>query len=122
MLPPPRRLCADESDPDRRRRMFRRLCGHLLTISAVISVAVVTISPSLSASDFGAVDALMLRLMSTYNVAGAALALIEDGGIVLEKGYGLRELESETLVTTATLFNIGSISKSFAALGIAQLV
>ena len=31
-----------------------------------MSVAVVTISPSLSAPDFGAADALMLRLMSTY--------------------------------------------------------
>ena len=87
-----------------------------------MSVAVVTISPSLSAPDFGAADALMLRLMSTYNVSGAALALIKDGGIVLEKGYGYRDRETDAPVTTATLFNIGSISKSFTALGIAQLV
>jgi len=31
-------------------------------------------------------DALMLRVMSTHNVPGAALALIKDGNIVLEKG------------------------------------
>ena len=84
-------------------------------------VAVLAISPSLSVPDFGAADALMLRLMSTYNVSGAALALIKDGGIVLERGYGYRDRETDAPVTTATLFNIGSISKSFTALGIAQL-
>jgi CubicO group peptidase (beta-lactamase class C family) len=81
-----------------------------------------TISASVSAADFRAADALMLRLMSMYNVPGAALALITDGRIVLETGYGFRDLETYAPVTTATLFNIGSISKSFTALGIAQLV
>jgi CubicO group peptidase (beta-lactamase class C family) len=76
----------------------------------------------MSAPDFGAADALMFRLMSMYNVPGAALALIKDDRIVLERGYGFRDLETHAPVTTATLFNIGSISKSFAALGIAQLV
>ena len=103
--------------------MTRKLCGRLLAICAVcISVAVVTISLSLSAHDSGAADALMLRLMSTHNVPGAALALIKDGSIVLEKGYGFRDLAAHDPVTTATLFNIGSISKSFTALGVAQLV
>ena len=102
--------------------MIRRRCGHLLAICAVsIFVAVVTVSASLSAPDFPTADALMLRLMSRYNVPGAVLALIKDGRIVLERGYGLRDLEANAPVTTATLFNIGSISKSFTALGIAQL-
>src|SRR5215470_18508364 len=43
-------------------------------------------------------------------------------GVVLEKGYGFRDLAAHAPVTTATLFNIGSISKSFTALGVAQLV
>jgi CubicO group peptidase (beta-lactamase class C family) len=79
-------------------------------------------TPPALAEDFADADALMLRLMSTDSVPGAALALIKDGEIVLEKGYGLRDLETQAPVTTATLFNIGSISKSFTALGIAQLV
>jgi len=102
--------------------MIRRRCGRLLTTCAVgIVVAVVTISASLSAPDFRTADGLMLRLMSTYSVPGAALALIKDGKVVLEKGYGFRDLETDAPVTTTTLFNIGSISKSFTALGIAQL-
>ena len=60
--------------------------------------------------------------MSMDNVPGAALAMIKDGRIVMEKGYGFRALATQAPVTTATLFNIGSISKSFTALGVAQLV
>ena len=75
-----------------------------------------------SAADFSAADDLMPRLMSQDNVPGAALALIKDGAIVMEKGYGLRDLAAHSPVTTATLFNIGSISTSFTALGLAQLV
>jgi len=93
--------------------------GRLLAASAV-SLAVA--SEPVSAADFGAADTLMLRLMSTYHLPGAALALIKGDRIVLESGYGLRDLASHAPVTTATLFNIGSISKSFTALGIAQLV
>src|SRR5262249_7625703 len=105
------------------RMMNRSRYGRLLSICAVgIAVVVATLAASMSAADFSASDALMLRLMSTRNVPGAALALIKDGGVVLEKGYGFRDLDTHAPVTTATLFNIGSISKSFTALGVAQLV
>jgi CubicO group peptidase (beta-lactamase class C family) len=73
--------------------MNRSWCGRPLAICAVgIAVAVVTLAASVSAADFSASDALMLRLMSTHNVSGSALALIKDGSIVLEKGYGFRDL------------------------------
>jgi CubicO group peptidase (beta-lactamase class C family) len=101
--------------------MKRLWCVRPL-VACVVGTAVAVISPSVRAADFSAADALMLRLMSTYDVPGAALALIKDGRIVLERGYGFRDLETHAPVTTATLFNIGSISKSFTALGIAQLV
>jgi len=103
--------------------MIRNWFGRRLAVCAVsIAVAVVTTSEDVSAADFPAADDLMARLMSTHNVAGAALSLIKDGRIVLEKGYGFRDLETHAPVTETTLFNIGSISKSYTALGVAQLV
>jgi CubicO group peptidase (beta-lactamase class C family) len=90
--------------------------------TCVAGIAVATISSSLAAADFHAVDDLMSNLMSEDNVPGAALALIKDGRIVLEKAYGFRDLAAHAPVTTATVFNIGSISKSFTALDIAELV
>jgi CubicO group peptidase (beta-lactamase class C family) len=104
-------------------KLIRAWCSCLLAMCAIsIGVAVAAASHTVTAAEFPAADALVLRLMSADNVPGAALALIKDGGIVLEKGYGFRDLTSHAPVTKATLFNIGSISKSFTALGIAQLV
>lgn len=97
---------------------------RLIAVCAV-SIAAASLATgirSVAAAEFPAADALMRRLMESGNVPGAALALIKDGKIVLEKGYGLRDLAARAPVTTATLFNIGSISKSLTALGIAQLV
>jgi CubicO group peptidase (beta-lactamase class C family) len=103
--------------------MLRSWCNRLFAMGVVgFFVVVSTVPASRSAPDFHSADSLMLNLMSTYNVPGAAVALVKDGRIVLEKGYGLRDLVTHAPVTTATLFNVGSISKSFTALGIAQLV
>lgn len=101
--------------------MIRSWSDHLVAACAICVVVAVAPTRSASAAEFPAADDLMLHLMSTDNVPGAALALIKDGNIVLEKGYGFRNLATHAPVTTATLFNIGSISKSFTALGIAQL-
>ena len=109
--------------PEPRRTILRYLWGHLLATCAVsIAAAVATVSHTVSASEFLDADDLILRLMSKENVHGAAVALIKDNRIVLEKGYGVRDIATQPPVTTATLFNIGSISKSFTALGVAQLV
>src|SRR5438874_2714154 len=100
--------------------------GRVIAACALgMGVAVGAISAAALAKapvDIHAVDTLMLRLIATYNVPGAALALIKRGGVVLEKSYGFRHLTTQAPVTAQTLFNIGSISKSFTALGIAQLV
>lgn len=92
--------------------------GRLL---AVCAACIALASERATAADLGAADVLILHLMAAYNVPGAAVALIKDGRVVLERGYGFRDLASRAPVTAATLFNIGSISKSFTALGIAQL-
>lgn len=106
--------------------MTRGRCDWLLTVCMlVIVVTVEAVGAPVHTEgtvDVSAVDALVLRLMSMYDVPGAALALIKGGRIVLEKGYGFRDLETHAPVTKGTLFNVGSISKSFTALGIAQLV
>ena len=106
--------------------MARHRGGRVLAICVLVTfvVAVFFGAPACAddAIDVQAIDALMLRLMATYGVPGASLALIKDGRVVLERGYGYRDLATHAPVTTGTLFSIGSISKSFTALGIAQLV
>lgn len=54
---------------------------------------------------------------------GVSAAIVYKDRVVLSKGYGLRSAnDSSSLVTPSTLFQIGSVSKTFIALGLAILV
>ena len=61
-------------------------------------------------------DDLAAQAMKEWKVPGVALAVVQDGKVIYAKGYGCRDLENKLPVTTATLFPIGSITKSFTAL------
>lgn len=60
--------------------------------------------------------------MAHYRIPGAALALIEDGVIAVERAYGVKEAGRPDRVTPTTLFQACSISKPVAVLGMLRLV
>jgi hypothetical protein len=64
-------------------------CARVIAVCTLgIGVAVGAIrtpAPANAPVDIRSVDTLMLRLMATDNVPGAALVLIKEGRIVLEK-------------------------------------
>lgn len=59
--------------------------------------------------------------MKHYNVAGLSVAVIDNYQIVWAKGYGYADKKEGRKVTTNTLFEPGSISKSLNAVGILHL-
>jgi uncharacterized protein (TIGR03437 family) len=67
-------------------------------------------------------DATMTSLMSTYAVPGAALAVVHNGQLVLARGYGYADVDSQTLVQPASLFRIASITKPHTAAAILKLI
>lgn len=72
--------------------------------------------------DAKAVDAEIDALMTRFLIPGAGLALIKDGQIIYTKGYGYSNVAKKQYVTDESTFGIGSITKSFTALAIMQLV
>lgn len=60
------------------------------------------------------VDAIMRPLMATHAVPGMAVAVIVDGQVSFHN-YGLASLEGRITVSEDTLFELGSVSKVFAA-------
>src|SRR5690348_4409597 len=78
-------------------------------------------APASAAAKLQGVDELAARAMKEWKVPGVAIAVVQDGKVIYAKGYGYRDLEQKLPVTTATLFPIGSITKSFTALTFAIL-
>jgi len=56
--------------------------------------------------------------MSQRDITGASIALVDGESIVWSKGFGYTNRAQNEKVTGDTLFHVGSISKSFTALGV----
>lgn len=66
------------------------------------------------------IDAYVQQGMQQLNIPGAAIALFQNGKVTHVKGFGTTGSSGVT-VTAQTPFQIGSVSKSFAALVVLQL-
>lgn len=67
-------------------------------------------------------DAYVEQVLKTFDVPGAAVAIVKDGRIVLAKGYGVRQLGRPGRVDADTRFGIASNTKLFTATALALLV
>jgi CubicO group peptidase (beta-lactamase class C family) len=67
------------------------------------------------------VDALMAAY-ARPGMPGASVLVVRDGKTVLERSYGLAEVETRRRVTPATNFRLASLSKQFTATAIMLLV
>ncbi len=60
------------------------------------------------------VDGLLRDAMAREHIAGATVAIVQNGQVVLKKGYGFASLSPRRPVDpNQTLFRVGSISKTF---------
>lgn len=57
----------------------------------------------------------------TGNVPGVQVAILRNGQTILERGYGLAQLEYGIRITPATVFHVASVSKQFTAFAIVLL-
>ena len=64
----------------------------------------------------------MPAYLSDFSIPGGAVALIENGHVILARGFGMADAAAGTPVSERTLFNIGSTSKSISAWGAMRLV
>jgi D-alanyl-D-alanine carboxypeptidase len=93
---------------------IKRILFSLLSIFLLISC--------ITAQTADKVDEFINAEMQKLHVPGVAVAVIKDGKVIKSKGYGLANVETNTPVTTETVFKIGSISKPIIAMGIMLLV
>ncbi|WP_291932615.1 serine hydrolase domain-containing protein [Limnohabitans sp.] len=67
-------------------------------------------------------DIAISEFISKWNVPGATLAVAKDGKLVLAKGYGISNKDTNAPVDEKTLFRMGSINKTLTAVMVMQLV
>ncbi|MEO5565638.1 MAG: serine hydrolase [Luteimonas sp.] len=66
-------------------------------------------------------DAYVDNVRKTFDVPGIAVAIVKDGKVLLERGYGLRDREANAPVDAHTLFAIASNTKAFTAASLQML-
>lgn len=67
-------------------------------------------------------EAYIVANLEKLKVPGSAVAIVQDGKIIYEKGFGVRELGKDEPLTTDTQMMIGSTGKSLTTLMMATLV
>jgi CubicO group peptidase (beta-lactamase class C family) len=67
------------------------------------------------------VDSLFVG-MEDMKTPGSAILVVKDKKVILNKGYGLANLENETPITSNTVFDLASVAKQFTGYAIAVLI
>jgi CubicO group peptidase (beta-lactamase class C family) len=110
---------------DRSSNLRSDLC-RVLALCATIALPVHPLAaqvPSprtLGAAERARVDSVFAEY-DRSDAPGCALGVFREGRIAYARGYGMADLERGVRITPATLFDIGSTSKQFAAASIALL-
>lgn len=82
-----------------------------------------TAGPSDSQELEAFLDGILTEEMADKHVAGAVVAVVKDGSLLLAKGYGYADLDAQTPVDPErTLFRVGSVSKLFIWTAVMQLL
>jgi beta-lactamase class C len=101
------------------------LCALLcLTASAIAQPASPT-TPAREPSFMGdarAMDALAQDVVDRGHIPGLAMVIVQDGKILVMRGYGVVDAHGTEPVTTDTAFRLASLSKGFAGTLAALLV
>ena len=68
-------------------------------------------------------DGLIPRELQRADIAGAVIAVVKDGQVLLAKGYGYSDVARRIVPSPdTTMFRVASISKTFTATAVMQLV
>lgn len=100
----------------------------LLTVCCFTSLTVFSGTETASASSIGSadietfMDRAIQEKMEEFHIPNATVSVVQDGKVILEKGYGYADLEDHVKVDPQkTMFRIGSISKLFTWTAVMQL-
>jgi CubicO group peptidase (beta-lactamase class C family) len=78
--------------------------------------------PTLLFAQIDSTDIIVKQMMEKQKIVGLSLAVIKNGQPVVNKGYGLANVELNVPVTSETVIRLGSVSKQFFTTAIMTLM
>jgi CubicO group peptidase (beta-lactamase class C family) len=84
---------------------------HSLSLVSTLAL-LLTSAAGITADD---ISAMIEKNLAEYRVPGAVVVVVEDGKITHLQGYGIRDIETKTPVDADTIFQLASVTKTFAA-------
>ena len=93
----------------------------LVALGLASALAFAEAPPASPPAPTGQIDSLFAGVTGR-DLPGAAVVVVKDGAVVHSKAYGLASVELGVPNTTRTKFRLASVSKSFTALAVLQLV
>lgn len=98
---------------------MKKISFVILLFCLSILIPNATLQAQLSSSQL---DELVQSSLKKFNVAGVAIAIVKDGKIIHEKGYGVKSITTNSPVDVHTNFQIASNSKAFTTAALSILV
>ncbi len=78
--------------------------------------------PALAFAQQDSTDIIVKQLMDQQKIVGMSLAVVKNGKPVVNKGYGLADVELNVPLTSESALRLGSVSKQFFATAIFKLM
>lgn len=82
---------------------------------------IILLFPSLVFAQKDSTDIIIKEMMTKQKIAGLSLAVIKKGEPIVNKGYGLANVELNVAANSETVFRLGSVSKQFFTTAILKL-
>ena len=106
--------------------LLKNCIARVLVILGLVAIGARSLPasdlPAIPAEQTTRVDEIVQQAMQKQGIPGVSLAVVQDGRLVLAKGYGMANIELQVPATPETVYQIQSITKSFTATGIMLLV
>jgi CubicO group peptidase (beta-lactamase class C family) len=97
---------------------MRRLLAFAFAAGGVAAAAATPIAAQTTAAQF---DSIIRKAVADKHIIGLSVGLMQNGNVILAKGYGVRDMASNAAVTPQTMFAVGSVTKQFTCTAVLML-
>lgn len=101
---------------------MKKLSGLLIIVFAMMSLPLVAQDNQDNEAVIAKTVDYLKEVKQQWQIPGIAFAVVKDGEMIYSDGFGVKEKGKDDPVDANTLFQIGSVSKSFTAAVMASLV